>query len=215
MNPGYIEVLRASAADRRDLFLGAARRLGTPEQNIEKDFWVCWMLDALFNGLPLGGPRLLFKGGTSLSKAHGLISRFSEDIDITVFRGDLGHAASVGELEALSGKKRRAKLDTIKLACRNYIQDALLLQLGNVAETAMAESGIAAGVARLAIDEDDPDGQSLLFWYPTVSAERDPMCGRQSRSNPALSPPLTRANGSRSNPISRMTCQRSRCRRPA
>jgi hypothetical protein len=33
-----------------------------------------------------GGPRLLFKGGTSLSKGFGLIARFSEDIDITVFR---------------------------------------------------------------------------------------------------------------------------------
>jgi hypothetical protein len=96
MNPGYIQVLRASLADRRDLFLGAARRLGTPEQNIEKDFWVCWTLDALFNGLPAGSPRLLFKGGTSLSKGYGLISRFSEDIDITVFRDDLGQAASVG-----------------------------------------------------------------------------------------------------------------------
>ena len=49
-------------------------------------------------------PRLLFKGGTSLSKAFGLISRFSEDIDITVFRDDLGQAAEVAELDALSGK---------------------------------------------------------------------------------------------------------------
>jgi predicted nucleotidyltransferase component of viral defense system len=36
-------------------------------QNIEKDFWVCWTLDALFNELEAGGPCLLFKGGTSLS----------------------------------------------------------------------------------------------------------------------------------------------------
>jgi hypothetical protein len=47
----------------------------TPAQNIEKDFWVCWTLDALFNGLPEGHPRLLFKGGTSLSKAYSLIFR--------------------------------------------------------------------------------------------------------------------------------------------
>lgn len=45
-----------------------------------------------------GVPRLLFKGGTSLSKAFGLISRFSEDIDITVFRDDLGQSADVSEL---------------------------------------------------------------------------------------------------------------------
>ena len=88
MNPGFSEFLSASPEDRRDVFLGTARRLGTPEQNVEKDFWVTWTLDALFNGLPDGHPRLLFKGGTSLSKAYGLISRFSEDIDITVFRED-------------------------------------------------------------------------------------------------------------------------------
>jgi hypothetical protein len=46
-----------------------------------------------------------------LSKAHGLINRFSEDIDITAFREDLNQAASVEDLEALTGKKRKAKLD--------------------------------------------------------------------------------------------------------
>jgi predicted nucleotidyltransferase component of viral defense system len=67
-------------------------------------------LDALFNGLAAGGPRLLFKGGTSLSKGHGLISRFSEDIDITVFREDIGQAATVEELEGLSSKKLAARV---------------------------------------------------------------------------------------------------------
>ena len=46
--------------------------------------------------------------GTSLSKAFGLISRFSEDIDITIFRDDLGQGAGVEELEALSGKKAQS-----------------------------------------------------------------------------------------------------------
>jgi Nucleotidyl transferase AbiEii toxin, Type IV TA system len=71
MMPGYPTVLAASADDRRDLFVGAGNRLGTVQQNIEKDSWVCWTLDALFNGLAPGGRRLLFKGGTSLSKAYG------------------------------------------------------------------------------------------------------------------------------------------------
>jgi predicted nucleotidyltransferase component of viral defense system len=64
-------------------------------------------------------PRLLLKGGTSLSKAYGLIARFSEHIDITVFREDIGQAATVEELEALSGKKRVARLDAIREACQN------------------------------------------------------------------------------------------------
>jgi hypothetical protein len=113
MISGFATVLAASANDRRDLFIGAGNRLGTVQQNIEKDFWVCWTLHALFNGLAAGGPRLLFKGGTSLSKGYALISRFSEDIDITVFREDIGQAATVEELEGSSSKKRAVRLDAV------------------------------------------------------------------------------------------------------
>jgi len=153
MNPGYLEFLKAAPDDRRDVFLGAARRIGTPAQNVEKDFWVCWTLDALFNGLPAGHPRLLFKGGTSLSKAYGLISRFSEDIDVTVFRGDIGQAASVEELEALSRKKRRARLDAIKDACRDYIQDTLFPQLNALAREVLSEARIDSDFPSMVIDD--------------------------------------------------------------
>src|SRR5579872_3167059 len=125
MIPGFATVLAASANDRRDLFIGAGNRLGTVQQNIEKDFWVCWTLDALFHRLQSGGPRLLFKGGTSLSKAYGLISRFSEDIDVTVFRADIGAETTVEELEGLSNRARGAKLDSIRDACREYISGTL------------------------------------------------------------------------------------------
>jgi hypothetical protein len=42
MNPNFLQIIGASFADRNDLFLTTANRLGTPIQNIEKDFWVCW-----------------------------------------------------------------------------------------------------------------------------------------------------------------------------
>ena len=173
MNPGFLEVLRAPAEERRDLFLGAARRLGTPEQNVEKDFWVCWMLDALFNGLETGGPRLLFKGGTSLSKAYALISRFSEDIDITVFRDDLGQPASLADLEELSGKKRRARLDAIKSACQEFIRGDLYSRLDKLIEETMRETGNDPVQTRLVLDEEDLDRQSLLFWYPIATAHQE------------------------------------------
>lgn len=64
----YARIISAPARDRLDLFLTTANRLGAPVGNIEKDFWVCWTLDALYHRRPAGGPRLLFKGGTSLSK---------------------------------------------------------------------------------------------------------------------------------------------------
>src|SRR5689334_7164974 len=117
MNSGFSEFLRAAPRDRRDVCLSAATRLDTPVQNVAEEFWLAWTRDVLFNGLPAGHPRFLFKGGTSLSKAYGLISRFSEDIDITVFREDIGQAASVSELEGLSRKKRQIKLEAIKNTC--------------------------------------------------------------------------------------------------
>lgn len=158
----YKQIISASPRDRLDLFLATANRLGAPVGNVEKDFWVCWTLDALYHERPAGGPRLLFKGGTSLSKAYGLIQRFSEDIDITVFRDDLDEAASVEGLEVLSNKKRRARLDAIRDACRAYItgplRDFLAAQLADA----------TAGAGRIEIDEEDPDAQTLLVWYPEV-----------------------------------------------
>jgi hypothetical protein len=171
MTEGFQTVLAASERDRRDLFVGASTRLGTAEQNIEKDFWVCWTLDALFNELEADGPRLLFKGGTSLSKGYGLIERFSEDIDITVFREDIGQAATVEELESLSGKKREARLNAIKAACQNYIHGPMLERLSVLLRQTLKTTNMNANRARVEADPDDPDRQSLLLWYPTATAE--------------------------------------------
>jgi hypothetical protein len=158
----YREVIAVPPRERLDLFLTAGSRLGAPVGNIEKDFWVCWTLNTLYHRLPKGGPRLLFKGGTSLSKAFGLIRRFSEDIDVTVFRDDLGQAASVEELQALSGKKRQARLDAIRDACRAYVAG----DLRNALAAALAED--TGGAGRVEVDAEDPDGQTLLIWYPEV-----------------------------------------------
>lgn len=72
---GMLRVAVASKDDRRDLFLTTAQRLGCAPENVEKDFWLCWTLDMLYNKAGIK-PRLLFKGGTSLSKAWGLIRRW-------------------------------------------------------------------------------------------------------------------------------------------
>lgn len=143
MNPNFIHIIAANVANRRDLFLSTSRRLGTPIHNIEKDFWVTWVIDLLFNGREPDEPRLLFKGGTSLSKAYGLISRFSEDIDITVFREDIGHNFEVNELEGLSGKKQRVFLDAIKDTCQKYISSTLKNKLNNQIMKIFQEAGIS------------------------------------------------------------------------
>ncbi|MBF0563040.1 MAG: nucleotidyl transferase AbiEii/AbiGii toxin family protein [Alphaproteobacteria bacterium] len=167
MNPDFNRLLSASAADRLGLFLATAARLGTTVQNVEKDFWVCWTLDALFNGLQPGGPRLLFKGGTSLSKGYGLIERFSEDIDITVFRADIDAPASVEKLEALGRKQRDKQLEAIRTACQTFIGGPLKTQLEELA----ASLPSIGGPLRVELDADDADGQSLLLRYPAVSDE--------------------------------------------
>ena len=171
MNPDFLRVIAATPGDRRGLFLATANRLGTPLQNVEKDFWVSWVLDLLFNGRDAGEPRLLFKGGTSLSKAYGLISRFSEDIDITVFREDIGQDVHVGDLEGLSGKQQRLRLEKIKQACQTYIQGPLRERLNRQIEAAFREAGVSHSDAPVIEDPDDADRQTLLVRYPSVSTD--------------------------------------------
>lgn len=73
--------LRLSGKDRLDALGVAADRLGRPAHLLEKDVWVVWAIQQLF-GSPIG-TNLVFKGGTSLSKAYRVIDRFSEDVDLT------------------------------------------------------------------------------------------------------------------------------------
>lgn len=68
---------------REEYILITSQELGIPVPMIEKDCWVCWVLEVLFNN-PDFGNNLSFRGGTSLSKAHQCIERFSEDIDIAL-----------------------------------------------------------------------------------------------------------------------------------
>ena len=78
------------ARDREALFRNTAAKMGVSEAIIEKDFWVCYMLDYLFHRCAWKD-NLAFKGGTSLSKAYGLIERFSEDIDLILDWRVLGY----------------------------------------------------------------------------------------------------------------------------
>ncbi len=70
----------------RESIQATAQHLGIPEVYIEKDYWVSLVLKELFTSKLSN--QIVFKGGTSLSKCHNLIQRFSEDIDLVVFRID-------------------------------------------------------------------------------------------------------------------------------
>lgn len=83
-------IARLSDNDRRELFRNTADKMGLNDAIVEKDFWVCFTLDYLFHRSPWK-ESITFKGGTSLSKAFHLISRFSEDIDLILDWRVLGY----------------------------------------------------------------------------------------------------------------------------
>ncbi len=91
------EFFHLSTAERLDALNAAANTSGILPHLLEKDIWVVWSLRHLFAG-PYAD-HLVFKGGTSLSKAYGVIRRFSEDVDLTydirAIAGDL-----VGDADA-------------------------------------------------------------------------------------------------------------------
>ena len=70
-----------SPDDRRRALERAQAQLNCSAHLLEKDIWVVAVLNTLFEA-PFA-ERLTFKGGTSLSKVWCVISRFSEDVDIT------------------------------------------------------------------------------------------------------------------------------------
>jgi len=84
-------IARESKANRIALFEATSAKMGIHPAIIEKDFWVCVVLDYLFQHSPWAN-RLVFKGGTSLSKSYKLIQRFSEDIDLIIDWTLLGYS---------------------------------------------------------------------------------------------------------------------------
>jgi predicted nucleotidyltransferase component of viral defense system len=72
-------LLSLPLAGRREVLDSAfGRGLVRSPALLEKDVWVVWALQALV-AAPFAGD-LVFKGGTSLSKAYHVIQRFSEDV---------------------------------------------------------------------------------------------------------------------------------------
>jgi predicted nucleotidyltransferase component of viral defense system len=155
--------LRMSDSERRLTCEQAQAVLGLPPAAVEKDFWVCWTLQRLFN-LPDWGGRLTFKGGTSLAKAWRLIERFSEDIDMVIDRDFLGFGGPESPEKAPSKKKQRQRLENLKETCRERIGFGLkpLLEQ-SFREVLPAGSQWSLNIASV---EEDPDRQTLLFKYP-------------------------------------------------
>jgi len=156
--------LQLPASRRLLAFQQVDETMGLQAASVEKDFWVCWTLRELFS-LPSIGEHLTFKGGTSLSKAWKLIERFSEDIDIIVDKEVLGFGGDSAPDQAPSNKQRKARLEGLMNACREWVQGTLQPALTSRIQETLGEIGW-----QLEVDPDIPDGQCLLFHYPSVFA---------------------------------------------
>ncbi len=99
-----INWLKLTKQRQIDLFNQLSSQTGIQAQAIEKDAWVTLVLRMIF-GSEIE-QHLVFKGGTSLSKAYKLIKRFSEDIDIAIDRQYLGFKGNLtkGEIRKLRRK---------------------------------------------------------------------------------------------------------------
>lgn len=131
--------LTLTEAQRRTVFEQTAIRIKLPVTSIEKDFWVTEILNILFS-LPYAD-RMVFKGGTSLSKVWGVIRRFSEDIDIAIDRSMFG----------IEGDVTKKQLKKLRKASSVFVRDTL----ANDLTAAVEESGLSDFVTIKA----DPDGE--------------------------------------------------------
>ncbi len=148
-------VASLSAGERRELFLETGRRRGMVPAIAEKDFWVCWVLRRLFAAADLRD-RMVFKGGTTLSKVYGLIDRFSEDIDLVLDWRLLGYEEALPEAGSATQRDRLGKEMNARAAA--YIRGPLRERLGEV-------------LAGVWVEADAEDAHVLNVRYPAAFRE--------------------------------------------
>ncbi len=153
--------LSLHARERADILRTVAARSGRAAIILEKDIWVCWVLQALFS-MPDPHP-MAFKGGTSLSKVYRIIDRFSEDVDVTLdyraFNDGFDPFA-----EGASRNQIRLFSERLKDRVAMYMRDVVAPALGSAADALAAD-----GQHDVRIGD---DGETIRFAYP--SAVEDP-----------------------------------------
>ena len=79
-----------------DAIRAASDHLGIRTVFVEKDYWITYLLFRLSKSPH--SDEIVFKGGTSLSKVHKMIDRFSEDLDLAILRSEDRTATQVRNL---------------------------------------------------------------------------------------------------------------------
>lgn len=137
---------------KAEILRDAGERTNLPAYAVEKDWWVVQTLAILFD-MEIG-KHMVFKGGTSLSKAWGLIERFSEDIDLAVDRRFYGFEGDLG-------KKQRTNL---RKKANTYITEQLYPELS----FRFKEKGAEVKLELEEITTSDQDPIIILVNYPNV-----------------------------------------------
>ena len=143
------KIAMLSAKDRSDLFQETAARRGISVAIIEKDFWTCWVLDRLFAS-DFFKEKILFKGGTSLSKVFGLIERFSEDIDLILDWNEVVEEDPKSQRSKTKQDRFNKKANEL---AQIYLRDYFL----------PAVSGLIDGIASASIDPRTPDVIDIVY----------------------------------------------------
>jgi hypothetical protein len=200
------KVALLDGSERSALFgeTGAAR--GVADTIIERDFWDCWTLKRLFELQNEEAP----KGGTSLSKAFGAIRRFSEDIDLSFDRADLGYTGDRDpEKEGISRKQAGKLIDDLVRDVEKHVAEKLIPALRTEIAKHLGEP--TDGEWSLEIDESDP--QTVNFHYPTAlpKEEYEGMAVSRCCSTPTTEkrPPPTSIFSSRSQGTKRCSSARA------
>ena len=146
--------LELQEIDRLRVLNEIKARTGFDLYIIEKDWWIVQTL-RLVTQMSIA-EHLVFKGGTSLSKAWGLIDRFSEDIDLVINR----------EFFGFSGNISRTQVGKLKNTSNKYISGDFLFSL----QKAFDDGGFK-NVQLLIVDEKAPDDDpvKIAVTYPTVT----------------------------------------------
>lgn len=151
--------LQLDANEQSQIYRALSPQLSRSPAVLEKDVWVCWVLQTLFT-MP-GRLPMAFKGGTSLSKVFGAIARFSEDVDITLdYRG---LDPSFDPFAAGTSKTQQKKFsEALKAFVRDHAQSMVVphFQTRLTAEFASNEYRV----------EVSDDGELLRVHYPSVLA---------------------------------------------
>ena len=150
---------KAEPKDREALFTETANSKGISPEIVEKDFWVCWTLRQIF--MLEGLPRIIFKGGTSLSKVFGIIKRFSEDIDLVLNRHELGFNDGNDPANQEGTNLRDQTIDKLKEACTGVITEEFLPRLES-----RFQSIIGGSRWTLKLDLNAQDSNTIEFSYP-------------------------------------------------